>query len=68
MRFFVTRFDADSWSGGANLFGAAELQVRRQLTRHSQLSISYRHWRNDGGFDVDDFSQNRVAVAFTYRL
>lgn len=68
LRFFVTRFDADSRSGGANLFGAAEVRVRRQLTRHSQLSISYRHWRNDGGFDADDFSQNRVAVAFTYRL
>jgi hypothetical protein len=68
LRFFVTRFDADSWRGGANLFGAAELRVRRQLTRHSQLSISYRHWRNDGSYDIDDFSQNRVAVAFTYRL
>ena len=68
LRFFVTRFDADSWSGGANLFGAVELRARRQLTRHSQISISYRHWRNDGGFDADDFSQNRIAVAFTYRL
>ena len=68
LRFFVTRFDADSWGGGANLFGAAELRVRRPLSRHSQLTISYRHGRNGGGFDGDDFSQNRVAVAFTYRL
>ncbi len=55
-------------AGGPTIFGAVELRVRRQLTRHSPLSISYRHWRNDGGFDGDDFSQNRVAVAFTYRL
>ncbi len=54
--------------GWSRYFGTAELRVRRPLSRHSQPSISYRHGRNDGGFDGDDFSQSRVAAAFRDRL
>jgi hypothetical protein len=64
---FVTRFDDEDWSSSANLFGGAEIEFRRQLTARTQVSVSYRHWRNEGDFDPDDFSQNRLALALTYR-
>ena len=62
LNLFITRFDTESWSGGANLFGGAELQVRRQLTRAVQARISYRHWNNQGGYHLDDMLQNRLLV------
>jgi hypothetical protein len=59
---FITRFDSKSWSGGADLFGGAELQVRRQLTRRAQLRVSYRHWNNQGDYQLDDMQQNRLLL------
>lgn len=68
LRLFVTRFDGEVGADAANLFGGTELRVRRQLTRYLQLALSYRHWLNRGGFDVDDFSQNRIALELDFRL
>jgi hypothetical protein len=68
LRVFLTRLDADLPGVGADLFGGVELRVRRQLTRHLQLALAYRHWRNRGDFDLDDFSQNRVALEVGWRL
>jgi len=62
VNLFITRFDTKSWTGGANLFGGAELQVRRQLSRRTQVRFSYRHWRNRGGYELDDMLQNRLLV------
>jgi hypothetical protein len=59
---FITRFDTESWSDGANLFGGAELLVRRQLSRRTQVRLSYRHWRNQGGHELDDMLQNRLLL------
>ena len=59
---FITRFDTESWDDGANLFGGAELLVRRQLSRRTQVRVSYRHWRNRGGYELDDMLQNRLLV------
>jgi hypothetical protein len=59
---FLTRFDTDSWTEGANLFGGGELLVRRQLSRRTQVRISYRHWRNQGHYELDDMLQNRLLV------
>ena len=68
LRVFVTRFDGYVGTDAANLFGGAELRIRRQVTRYLQLALSYRHWRNRGHFDLDDFSRNRVALELGFRL
>jgi hypothetical protein len=68
LRLFVTRFKADVPDDAVNLFGAAELRFRRQLARRLQLLVSYRHWLNRGDFELDDFSQNRLALEFSFRL
>jgi hypothetical protein len=68
VRFFATRYDGDLPGDAVDLFGAAEAQLRRQLTRHLQVAASYRHWFNRGDFSVDDFSQNRISVELGFRL
>jgi len=67
-RIRATRFVGDARASGANLFGAAHLSVRRQLTEQIQVGVHYRHWRNAGGVGLDDFRQNRVGVEVAYRL
>ena len=67
VRGFVTYYDA-AFVGGANLFGGAEVRLRRQLTRHLQVGVTYRYWGNGGRFAADDFSQNRVALEIGFRL
>ncbi|HEY8155907.1 MAG TPA: hypothetical protein VII72_17385 [Myxococcota bacterium] len=67
VNLFITRFDSKSWSGGANLFGGAELQVRRQLTRRTQLRVAYRHWNNQGDYQYDDMKQNRLLIDLSLR-
>jgi hypothetical protein len=62
VNLFITRYDSKSWSGGADLFGGAEVQVRRQLSRRTQLRVSYRHWNNQGDYQLDDMQQNRLLV------
>jgi hypothetical protein len=64
---FLTRFDTDSWSDGPNLFGGAEVEVRRQLTRRVQVRAAYRHWHNRGGYEVDDLLQNRLKLELAFR-
>ena len=68
LRLFVTRFDGDVGADAANLFGGTELRIRRQITRRLQLALSYRHWRNRGALELDDFSQNRIALELAFRL
>jgi hypothetical protein len=68
LRLFVTRFDGEVGSDAANLFGGTELRIRRQVTRYLQLALSYRYWHNRGGYDLDDFSRNRIALELDFRL
>ena len=68
LRIDWTRVDGGFQVGGVNVFGAAELQLRRQLTRRLQVGLRYRHWRNVGAFTADDFSQNRINIEFGLRL
>jgi hypothetical protein len=67
VNLFVTRFDTDSWSGGANLFGGSEVQVRYQLMRRTQVRVAYRHWYNRGGYELDDLLQNRLLIELSLR-
>lgn len=67
-RVFATRFVGDPRGSGGNLFGAAELRLRRQLTEQIQAGLTYRHWRNAGSLTVDDFRQNRVGLELGFRL
>lgn len=67
LRLFVTRFDGDLRGSGVNLFGAAELSIRRQVSRYLQVGAAYRHWHNAGGFGLDDFSQNRLLLQVALR-
>jgi hypothetical protein len=62
VNFFLTRYDSNSLGSGPNLFGGAQIQVRRQLTRNTQLRISYRFWDNQGDYKIDDMQQNRLLV------
>jgi hypothetical protein len=66
LRVFATRYDGNPL-GGVDVFGAAEVKLRRQLTRHLQVGIAYRHWRNAGSLDIDDFRQNRIALEIGVR-
>jgi len=68
LRLSVTRLEGGLQVGGANFFGAAEVQLRQQLTRRLQVGLSYRHWRNAGAVTSDDFSQNRIRLEFGVRL
>jgi hypothetical protein len=67
VNFFLTRYDCDSLGSGANLFGGAEVQLRRQLTRSTQLRIAYRYWDNQGDYEPDDMQQNRLMVDLNFR-
>lgn len=67
LRVFVTRFDGDLRDDAANVFGGAELRLRHQVNRYLQLMAGYRHWRNAGGFDRDDFAQNRLLFQISLR-
>ena len=64
---FLSQLDAQSAHPAHNLFGGAEVVLRRQLSRSFQISVAYRYWENDGGFETDDFHQNQASVAFSYR-
>lgn len=66
-RGFVTRYDA-AFVGGPNLFGGAELRLRRQLTQQLQVGVTYRYWENGGRLVADDFAQNRVVIEIGFRL
>jgi hypothetical protein len=67
VNLFLTRYDSDSLSSGPNLFGGAEVELRRQLTRRTQFRISYRYWGNQGDYEADDMQQNRLLVELNVR-
>ena len=64
---FLSRINNEVWDSGADLFGGAEVQVRRQLSRRTQLELRYRYWDNGGDYSSDDFSQHQVSLVFSYR-
>jgi Putative beta-barrel porin 2 len=64
---FVSQFDNDSVNPSDNLYGGAEVVLRRQISRNFQVSLAYRYWDNAGDFDLDDFQQNQASLAITYR-
>lgn len=64
---FLSRFENEGWMSEENLFGGAEVQLRRQFSRRIQAKLSYRHWRNGGEHSFDDFRQNRIALEISYR-
>ena len=64
---FLSNLDSQSSHPNHDLFGGAELVVRRQLSRNFQVSLSYRYWENGGGFEVNDFRQNQASLTFSYR-
>jgi hypothetical protein len=67
VNLFMTRYDSDSLGSGANWFGGAEVQVRRQLTRRTQLRVAYRYWDNQGDYKPDDMQQNRLLMDLNFR-
>jgi hypothetical protein len=64
---FVSQLDSKSTHPSGDLFGGAEIVLRRQLSRSFQLSLAYRYWENAGSFEADDFRQNQASVAISYR-
>jgi hypothetical protein len=67
VNLFLTRYDSDSLGTGANLFGGAEVKLRRQLTRRTQIGIGYRYWDNQGDYEADDMQQNRLLIDLNFR-
>ncbi len=65
---FVSRFEDPALKRDESVYGGAELEIWRALTRHTRLSLAYRYWRNGGDAAVDDFGQNRVVLQLRYRL
>jgi hypothetical protein len=64
---FLSYLTSDSSQPGSNLFGGAEIAVRRQLSRRFQLGFAYRYWQNAGAFSGDDLRQNRGMLTLSYR-
>ena len=64
---FLSQLESDSTQPSGNLFGGAEVKVRRALSRRFQASLAYRYWENAGSFGLDDMSQSRVMMTLTYR-
>jgi hypothetical protein len=63
---FVSRFESDLWNN-ANRYAGAEASLEHQLTRRIKAALRYRYWNNGGGYDIDDFDQNWLALEFSYR-
>jgi hypothetical protein len=68
VRLFATRYAGHLPTSQADLFGAVEVRLRRQLSRRLQVGVTYRHWRNAGAFGADDFDQNLVGVDLGFRM
>jgi hypothetical protein len=64
---FVSGLENDAWDTEHNFFAGAEFRLRGRIARHTELSVTYRYWRNAGDLSYDDFEQNRVAIEFYYR-
>jgi hypothetical protein len=64
---FLSQLDSDSTAPSYNLFGGAEIELRRALTRRFQASLTYRYWENGGSFNLDNMNQNRLMLTLTYR-
>jgi opacity protein-like surface antigen len=64
---FMSRLDNKTWSSGVNLYGGVEANIRRQMSRRTQLELGYRYWKNAGNYSSDNFSQNQLMLTFTYR-
>jgi hypothetical protein len=64
---FATSFESEDKDRDENLFAGAEFALGRQLTRRMQARLRYRHWRNAGDYDFDDFYQNQIALELAYR-
>ena len=60
-------YDSDGPGRADQRVLAGEVGLRRQLTRRIEATLSYRHWRNEGGLPDDDFTQNRVMLGLVYR-
>lgn len=67
IELFLSRINNEVWDSGADLFGGAEARVRRQLSRRTQLELSYRYWKNAGDYSSDDFSQHQLSLVVSYR-
>jgi hypothetical protein len=65
--FWWNSFDSAASGQRENSSSAVEFSIRRQLTRRIEAVLAYRHWRNGGDQSADDFQQNRVTLAFSYR-
>lgn len=61
-----TRYRSDTPEADANIATALNFALTRQLTRSLQAKLAYRHWRNGGNNQTDDFHQNRVTLGITY--
>jgi hypothetical protein len=64
---WCNRFDSDARGERENSSAAAEFRLTRQITRRIEAVVAYRHWSNGGDYSADDFTQNRVTLAFSYR-
>jgi hypothetical protein len=65
--FWWNSFASDVPGERENSSTAVELGLRRQLTRRIEAVLAYRYWSNGGRQRTDDFRQNRVTLAFSYR-
>lgn len=67
LSLFAASFESENKDRDENLWAGGEIAVRRQLTRKMQARVRYRHWRNAGDYDFDDFYQNQIALELSYR-
>ncbi|UCE85643.1 MAG: outer membrane beta-barrel protein [Deltaproteobacteria bacterium] len=66
LEFAWSRFDDDGSDHGSDTFRVVSVRLRRQVTRHLQVALGYRHWHNGGNDSTRDFDQNRAILEFVY--
>ncbi len=65
--FLISHFESSVPGSASNRFFGTELWLDRQLRRRLHGRLAWRHWRNGGDDEFDDFHQNRVTLELVYR-
>jgi len=64
---FSSRLDNKTWNSGVDYYAGVDANIRRQISRRTQVELAYRYGQNAGDYSSDDFSENRLMLTFSYR-
>ena len=64
---FASLLESESETRSNDLYGGAELRLRRQLSQPLQVELVYRFWENTGSRSDNDFREHRGVPGVSYR-